>query len=288
MTGSRVGVVGAGVMGVGIAQCLAAAGHTVTLTDTDSDALGTVVGRLRTGLRQARLLGRGGATFDDVVDRVLCTDLLADLGDVDFVVECVRERVPDKQRVFAELDAVCPPDTVLASCTSAVSIARLAEVTGRPDRVLGTHFMNPAPLKDTVEVVRTATTGERTLRTTLDLLGTMDKTAIVVGDAPGFVSNRVLMLTINEAATVVAQGTATAAQVDEVFESCFGHPMGPLRTGDLIGLDTVLDTLDVLREQTGDRRFTPCPLLADLVRAGRTGRKTGCGFHDYPAAAVPR
>jgi 3-hydroxybutyryl-CoA dehydrogenase len=282
MTGSRAGVVGAGVMGIGIAQCLATAGHIVTVTDADPDVLATGVARLRAGLRQTRLLGRGGGgAFDDVLARVRWTGRLADLADVDFVVECVRERVPDKQRVFAELAALCPPGAVLASCTSAVPITRLAEVTDRPDRVLGTHFMNPAPLKDTVEVVRTAATSEETVRATVDLLATMDKTGIVVGDAPGFVSNRVLMLTINEAATVVAQGTATAEQVDEIFQSCFGHPMGPLRTGDLIGLDTVLDTLDVLREQTGDNRFTPCQLLVDLVRVGRTGRKSGCGFHDY-------
>jgi 3-hydroxybutyryl-CoA dehydrogenase len=213
------------------------------------------------------------------------TDRLSDLSGAAFVIECVWERVPDKERVFRELDAICPPRTVFASCTSAIPIARLAGVTNRPDRVLGMHFMNPAPLKDTVEVIRASSTSEKTLRRAVDLLGSLDKKAIVVSDAPGFVSNRVLMITINEAITVVQQGTADAKQVDDIFQSCFGHPMGPLRTADLIGLDTILDSLDVLRQHTGDPRFEPCPLLVNLVCAGRTGHKSGSGFYDYPTAS---
>lgn len=288
MTNAHFGVVGAGVMGVGITQCLIQAGHAVLVVDPYPGALSTAPRRLADGLRLDRLLGRGhgNAPVGELLSQVQWTDRLGDLSSAVFVIECVRERVPDKERVFRELDAVCPPQAVFASCTSAIPIARLAGVTSRPDRVLGMHFMNPAPVKDTVEVIRASTTSEETLHRAVELLGTLGKKAIVVSDAPGFVSNRVLMLTINEAATVVQQGTADAKQVDDIFQSCFGHPMGPLRTADLIGLDTVLDSLAVLREHTGDSRFEPCPLLADLVRAGRVGRKSGSGFHDYAIASV--
>ncbi|MGH4008421.1 MAG: 3-hydroxyacyl-CoA dehydrogenase family protein [Pseudonocardiaceae bacterium] len=284
----RFGVVGAGVMGVGITQCLIQAGHAVLVVDPDPSALSTGPHRLWDGLRLDRLLGRvhSNTPLEILLSRVRWTDRVSDLSSAVFVIECVRERVPDKERVFGELDAVCPPQAVFASCTSAIPIARLAGFTSRPDRVLGIHFMNPAPLKDTVEVIRAPTTSEETLHRAVELLVTLGKKAIVVSDAPGFVSNRVLMLALNEAATVVQQGTADAEQVDEIFQSCFGHPMGPLRTADLIGLDTVLDTLGVLREHTGDPRFEPCPLLADLVCAGRVGRKSGSGFYDYAAASV--
>lgn len=285
MTKAHFGVVGAGVMGIGVTQCLARAGHAVLVVDPDPAALSTGLCRLRDGLRLDRLLGRSDTSIETLLSRVRWTNRLSDLSGAAFVIECVWERVPDKERVFRELDAVCPPQAVFASCTSAIPIARLAGVTGRPDRVLGMHFMNPAPLKDTVEVIRTSTTSEETLHHAVDLLGTLDQKAIVVSDAPGFVSNRVLMLTINEAVTVVQQGTAEIKQVDEIFQSCFGHPMGPLRTADLIGLDTILDSLNVLREYTGDPRFEPCPLLVDLVCAGRTGRKSGSGFYDYAAAS---
>jgi 3-hydroxybutyryl-CoA dehydrogenase len=287
VTSAPVGIVGAGVMGIGVTQCLVQAGRSVLVVDPDAAVLPTGPHRLRDGLRLDRLLGRSrdDTPLEAHLARVRWTDRLSDLAGAAFVIECVWERVPDKERVFRELDVVCPPEAVFASCTSAIPIARLAGFTGRPDRVLGMHFMNPAPLKDTVEVIKASMTSEETLRRAVELLDTLGKKAIVVSDAPGFVSNRVLMLTINEAATVVRQGTADAEQVDEIFQSCFGHPMGPLRTADLIGLDTVLDSLDVLREHTGDPRFEPCPLLAELVRAGRTGRKSGAGFHDYAPAS---
>jgi len=290
-TGDVAGVVGAGVMGVGVTQCLVTAGYEVVTVDTDPAALAGAPGRLRDGLRLHRLLrpGAGGASpTEPTSSRVRWSDRLPDLSDASFVVECAREKPSVKEGLFRELDVLCPPWTVLASCTSAIPVARLAAVTGRADRVLGMHFMNPAPLKDTVEVVITAATSGNTLDRALALLGSLGKRGIVVSDAPGFVSNRILMLTINEAATVVEAGTADAAQVDDVFRSCFGHPMGPLATADLIGLDTVLDSLDVLREHTGDDRFRTCPLLVRLVGEGRTGRKSGAGFHDYRRSATRR
>jgi 3-hydroxybutyryl-CoA dehydrogenase len=288
----RVGVVGAGVMGTGVAQCFAAAGHEVVVTDPDPGALSCGPRKIRDGLRLRALLGGDSGAPQEIARRIRWTGRIDELAGAGFVVECALERLPVKEKVFRDLDRVCPEGTVLASCTSAIPIGRLAAVTARPDRVIGTHFMNPAPLKDTVEVVRPAATSGATLRQTLELLAGIGKKAIVVGDGPGFVSNRVLMLTVNQAIAVLHDGIADATAVDEIFEHCAGHPMGPLRTADLIGLDTVLDSLLVLRDCTGNPVFEPCPLLVDLVHTGRLGRKTGHGFHDYSparsAANAPR
>lgn len=286
-----VGVVGAGTMGLGIAQCLAEGGYDVVVVDpTVGSAAGmaTAQARLRTGLRQARLLTPHGAgePMARVIERISWTDRVAGLDRAGYVIECVPERIPLKERIFGELDAVCPPPAVLASITSAIPIDRLAASTRRPDRVIGTHFMNPAPLKDSVEVVQAVRTSADTLQRTLDLLAAIGKTGIVVADGPGFVINRVLMLTVNEAAEVVGQGTADAVTIDRLFRDCLGHSTGPLRTADLIGLDTVVDTLLVLFECTGDPRFRPGRTLLELVRAGRCGRKTGSGFHQYPGPAA--
>ncbi|MFE9885089.1 3-hydroxyacyl-CoA dehydrogenase family protein [Streptomyces scopuliridis] len=305
-TGAPVGVVGAGTMGVGVAQCFAEAGYPVVVVDPDPEALSSGPARLRAGVRMARLLrrrsspspgaGAGAAAgagagagagapapsspFPEA--RVVWSEKLSDLAPALFVVECAREQVPIKEEILRRLDQVCGPDTVFASCTSCIPITRLGSFTGRPDRVIGTHFMNPAPLKDSVEVIRAPLTSEQTVRRTVDLLAELGKQALVVRDAPGFVTNRVLMLTLNEAATVLGEGTADAETVDRIFQDCFGHPMGPLRTADLIGLDTVLDSLDVLREFTGDERFRPCALLARHVAEGSVGRKSGRGFYQYP------
>lgn len=280
---ATVGVVGAGTMGIGVAQCFMEAGHPVVVVDPDPDALGSGPERLRAGMKLARMLGRRPRRAGDTAAApVTWSAELADLSDALFVVECAVEKEPVKELVLRELDAVCGPETVFASCTSCIPVTRLGSFTSRPDRVIGTHFMNPAPLKDTVEVIRAPGTSEDTVRRTEEFLAGIGKHGVVVRDAPGFVTNRVLMLTLNEAAAVLDEGTADAATVDQIFQECFGHPMGPLRTADLIGLDTVVDSLDVLREHTGDDRFRPTPLLARLVAQGRTGRKTGGGFYPYP------
>ncbi|MEV4970316.1 3-hydroxyacyl-CoA dehydrogenase family protein [Streptomyces scopuliridis] len=293
-TGAPVGVVGAGTMGVGVAQCFAEAGYSVVVVDPDPAALRSGPARLRAGVRMARLLRRRPSSSSAEVraearagagaeaGRVVWSEQLSDLASAFFVVECAREKVPVKEEILRQLDHACGPDTVFASCTSCIPITRLGSFTGRPDRVIGTHFMNPAPLKDAVEVIRAPLTSERTVRRTVDLLAELGKRALVVRDAPGFVTNRVLMLTLNEAATVLGEGTADAETVDRIFQDCFGHPMGPLRTADLIGLDTVVDSLDVLREFTGDERFRPCALLARHVAEGSVGRKSGRGFYQYP------
>ncbi|NUT48354.1 MAG: 3-hydroxyacyl-CoA dehydrogenase family protein, partial [Saccharothrix sp.] len=240
---------------------------------------------VRDGVRLQKLLGPPPADPAGVPDRLRWTADLDEVADCGFVVECGPERVAVKEELFAALDRLCGPEAVLASCTSAIPVDVLAAVTARPDRVLATHFMNPAPLKEAVEVVRGPKTSDATMARTADVLSSLGKKPIVVSDAPGFVTNRVLMLAINEAVKVVAEGTAPAATVDEVFVSCFAHQMGPLRTADLIGLDTVRDTLLVLRDLLADPAFTPSPLLTELVASGRLGRKSGEGFHVWRRSA---
>ncbi|MEU2257059.1 3-hydroxyacyl-CoA dehydrogenase family protein [Nocardia xishanensis] len=279
----RVGVVGAGTMGAGIAQCVAEAGMPVTVVDTDPTAAERARRGIRASLRSSVLLGRGPRPGDiaEIIDRIQWSQRVDDLSDATLVIESVTERVELKYRVFAELDRACAPSAVFASGTSAIPIADLAARTGRPERMLGLHFMNPAPLTEAVEVISTARTAPDTLVTALDFLGALGKRGIVVGDGPGFVINRVLMLAIAEAAAITESGT-DAATVDALFEGCLGHRMGPLRTADLIGLDNVADTIGVLRDATGDGRYHVPDALAGLVRDGHLGRKSGKGFHAYP------
>lgn len=299
MSERPVGIVGAGVMGTGVAQSFAEAGQRVVLVDVAAEALENVEPEIRKGLSMAALLrgkrgagglGRrpegngGGLSADDVLALVETTDDYARLGDVRFVVENTTEDVDVKTGVYPQLDEVCPADAIFAVNTSAIQIARLAALTKRPDKVIGMHLMNPVPLKPTVEVIRSAQTSEETVATTLEVLRSIGKEGIVVNDSPGFVSNRVLMLTVNEAIAVLADGVAPAADIDRIFKTCFGHKMGPLETADLIGLDTILNSLVVLRDSFGDSKYEPHPLLAEKVAAGEHGRKTGRGFHDYGTA----
>ncbi|MBF6175771.1 3-hydroxyacyl-CoA dehydrogenase family protein [Nocardia blacklockiae] len=280
---ARIGVVGAGTMGTGIAQCLAQHDFRVVVVETDPAALARARDELHRQLRLAKLLGRGAAVTDPAATaaRVTWVSEIAALADIDCVIESVPERPDLKAAVFADLDRHCPPGAVLATGTSAIPVARLAARVSRPDRVVGLHFMNPAPLTAAVEVVRGPATSERTLVTAVGLVEALGKQPVVVGDGPGFVLNRLLMQSIAAAAERAGADDCDAATVDAVFERCLGHPMGPLRTADLIGLDNVADTLEVLRAETGDERYTVPAALADLVAAGRLGRKTGRGFHDY-------
>ncbi|SCE13600.1 3-hydroxyacyl-CoA dehydrogenase family protein [Streptomyces sp. CB02613] len=286
--GALVGIVGAGTMGVGVAQCFAAAGHPVVVVDNDPGALASAPARLRAGIRTAALLGRragapaaAGPPAPRTESLVSWSADLAALAPALLVVECAREDEDTKKEILRELDRICGPEAIFASNTSCIPVSHLGSFTGRPDRVIGTHFMNPAPLKAAVEVIRAPETSDLTLARTEGFLARAGKHALVVRDAPGFVTNRVLMLTLNEAAAVLGEGTADAETVDRIFQDCFGHPMGPLRTADLIGLDTIADSLEVLRRHTGEDRFRPTPLLARLVAEGRVGRKAGSGFHTY-------
>ncbi|MEM7352908.1 MAG: 3-hydroxyacyl-CoA dehydrogenase family protein [Acidobacteriota bacterium] len=282
-----VAVIGAGVMGVGVAQSLSQHGHRVVVVDLDDDILERASAEIRKNLRMQSLFQKrsgsqsAGPTADEVLQRITFTTDDERLAEADFVIENVVEKPEIKKEVYGRLDKVCPEACVFGVNTSAISITRVGSWTQRPDRVVGMHFMNPVPLKPVVEVIRGHRTSQQTLDTALALLASMGKEGIVVKDMPGFVSNRVLMLTVNEAIFLVQDDVAPAEDVDRLFKTCFGHKMGPLETGDLIGLDTILDSLIVLYESYNDDKFRPCPLLKKMVHAGLLGRKSGEGFYRY-------
>jgi 3-hydroxybutyryl-CoA dehydrogenase len=280
---ASIGVVGAGVMGAGVAQNLAQTGHRVVLVDLSAEILARARAEISNNLRFAAMFDPAlrEVSHAAILDRVELTTDHAQLRDVDFVVENSTESWAIKQAIYPELDRICRPDCVLAANTSALSITKLASATQRPDRVIGMHFMNPVPQKPVVEVIRGWHTSAATVQAATDVLQQMGKRAIVVKDRPGFVSNRVLMLTINEAIFVVQDDVASPADVDEIFVKCFAHKMGPLATADLIGLDTILRSIEVLYESYNDSKYRPCPLLKQMVDAGLHGRKSGRGFFDY-------
>lgn len=277
---TRIGIVGAGEMGAGIANLAALSGHDVVLIDVDEAALTRAMGRIKLERRMRRL--QGVADEGPVGTIEPGTDLAA-VGDCAVVVENVTENWLVKQDVHEELAKICPPATVIVANTSAIPITRIASVAAHPDRVVGVHFMNPVTRKSAVELIAGRETSDATLASTRAFLDTLGVRAIEVGDACGFVSNRVLMLTVNEAAALVEDGVAEPETVDDVFRSCFGHPMGPLETADLIGLDTVVYSLEVLHEHYADPKFLPCAQLRAMVDAGRYGRKTAHGFYRYDA-----
>lgn len=283
MVTGNVVVIGAGVIGPGVAQCFAEHGYPVTLIDVNDAALSRARDEIGKGAQLRALLKKTRVSPSDVLSRITMTTDADALARADFIVESVTESWEVKEPLYRRIDALCPPHCVLASNTSCIPITRIASATRRAPRVVGTHFMNPAPLKDTVEVIRGYHTSDETLEATRALLAKIGKESIVVEDAPGFVSNRVLMLAINEAIFLLEERVARAEDVDRIFTSCFGHKMGPLETADLIGLDTILRSLEVLHSAFGDTKFRPCPLLRKLVDAGRLGRKTGGGIFDYEA-----
>lgn len=278
-----IGVIGAGVMGIGVAQNLAQTNHRVVLVDVSDGILEKAQAEIYKNVRFGRLLDKTATPQDprEVLGRIRFTTEYEALHDVNFVVENVVEKWEVKKEVYPLLDAICPPHTVFAANTSAISITRLGGITRRPDKVLGMHFMNPVPLKPTVEVIRGYHTSAESMSIAREFLEGMGKEGVVVNDSPGFVSNRVLMLTVNEAVYLVQENVASAAEVDQIFKSCFGHKMGPLETADLIGLDTILYSIDVLYESFNDSKYRPCPLLKKMVDAGLHGRKNGQGFYTY-------
>ncbi|HSN87690.1 MAG TPA: 3-hydroxyacyl-CoA dehydrogenase NAD-binding domain-containing protein [Thermoanaerobaculia bacterium] len=278
-----VGVIGAGVMGAGLGQNLAQTGHKAILVDISGEVLDRAREEIRKGLRFQGMFQKGAKkeSSDEVLGRIRFTTNLEELDEADFVVENVPEKWEIKSRIYPRIDAICPERAVFAVNTSCFSITRVGALTKRPDRVIGMHFMNPVPLKPMVEAIRGYHTSEETIATARQLLSQMGKDCILVNDLPGFVSNRILMLTINEAVFVLQDGVATAEQVDQLFKTCFGHKMGPLETADLIGLDTILYSIEVLHESYNDSKYRPCPLLKKMVDAGLHGRKSGKGFYDY-------
>lgn len=284
MTDQVVGVIGAGVMGIGVAQNLAQSGFKVVLIDIAQAALDRARAEIRNNVRFQAFGKKDKSSVDDpdvVLDRILFTTDYAPLASAFYVIENVTEKWEAKASVYPQLDAVCPPHAVYAVDTSCYSITRVGALTNRPGQVIGIHFMNPVPMKPTVEVIKGWHTSEQTIAITNELLAKMGKNGVLVNDAPGFVSNRILMLTVNEAVFTVQDQVANAQQVDEIFKKCFGHKMGPLETADLIGLDTILYSIEVLHESFGDSKYRPCPLLKKMVDAGLLGRKSGQGFYKY-------
>jgi 3-hydroxybutyryl-CoA dehydrogenase len=277
-----IGVIGAGVMGVGLAQALAQSGFRTLLVDISQEILESALGQIRNGVRFARLFQKSlSGTPEEILGRIQLSADYSVLSEADFVVENATEQVTIKADVYRRLDAICPPQCIFAANTSAIPITRIASMTSRPAQVVGMHFMNPVPMKTAVEVIRGYHTSDETTATATRFLALMGKKAILVGDSPGFVSNRVLMLTINEAIFLVHEKVAAPEVVDEIFKNCFEHKMGPLETADLIGLDTILHSIEVLYDEFKDSKFRPCPLLRQMVDAGLRGRKSGRGFYNY-------
>jgi 3-hydroxybutyryl-CoA dehydrogenase len=281
-----VGVIGAGVMGTGVAQSLAESGVQVILLDLSKDILERAKHQVLNQLRFQGLF-RKGEKNPSPLEVLKCVEFSTDYGllsEADFVIENVTEKWDVKQSVYKQIETICAPRCVFAANTSAISITRIASATERPELVLGMHFMNPVPMKPTVEVIRGYHTSDETLATAQSLLAKMGKEGIVVNDSPGFVSNRVLMLTINESIFLLQDKVAAVEDVDKIFRTCFGHKMGPLETADLIGLDTILLSLEVLYESFNDSKYRPCPLLKKMVDAGLYGQKNGQGFYKYQDA----
>jgi len=288
MSIETVGVLGAGVIGSSLAQDLAQTGHRVVLIDLAEEALARARQDIRQNVRFYGFFRKDQATEtpEAVLERITFSTDYGLLCEVLFVVENVTESWAVKQQVYAQIDAICPAEAIFAANTSCLPITRLASATQRPAQVIGLHFMNPVPLKAVVEVIRGYHTSDETVDTALALLASMGKEGIVVNDGPGFVSNRVMMLAVNEAVYLVQEGVASAADIDRIFKTCYGHKMGPLETADLIGLDTILRSVEALYESFSDSKFRPCPLLRQMVEAGLLGRKSGRGFYTYNQAEM--
>jgi 3-hydroxybutyryl-CoA dehydrogenase len=278
----KFGVIGAGQMGAGIAQVAAASGLQVVMSDIKEEftakGLSGIAKNLAKSVEKEKI---SAAERDAVLGRITTTTNLADMAEVDFVVEAAVEREDLKFKLFQDLDGICPPTTILATNTSSIPIGRIAAQTKRPDKVIGMHFMNPVPVMKLVEVIRALATSQETFEITWELCKKFSKTPAEANDFPGFIANRILLPMINEAIFCLYQGVGKAEDIDTVMKLGMNHPMGPLALADLIGLDTCLAIMETLYNGFKDSKYRPCPLLRKYVEAGWLGRKTGRGFYTY-------
>ncbi len=278
----KIGVLGAGQMGNGIAHVFSAAGHEVRLYDIAESQLAKAKDTIAKNLdRQAKKGAVDAGQISAILSRIGTTTRLEDMADIDFAVEAAVENEALKLELFRRLDGIAPPGAILATNTSSIPITKIASATRRPEKVIGMHFMNPVPVMTLVEVIRGHSTADETFAVTAELVARLGKEMAVSQDYPGFIANRILMPMLNEAIFALYEGVASADDIDKAMKLGTNQPMGPLALADFIGLDTVLAILRVLHDGFGDPKFRPCPLLVKMVNAGHLGRKTGSGFHKY-------
>jgi 3-hydroxybutyryl-CoA dehydrogenase len=278
---NKIGVVGAGTMGTGIAQVAAVAGFSVILHDVEEEFLKRSLTRIDKSLTKLIEKGKIEDDKESIMGRIQTTTELSDFHEVDFAVEAVFEDFEVKKNVLEKLDGILPADIILTSNTSSISITRLAALTSRPSQFMGMHFMNPVPLMALVELIKGLATSQETFDQVKALTEKLGKVPVEANDFPGFISNRILLPMINEAVYALMEGVGTEEAIDTVMKLGMNHPMGPLALGDLIGLDVCLHIMEVLYEGFKDTKYRPCPLLRKMVDAGYLGRKSGRGFYDY-------